>query len=526
VPPFDRDLTDPTPAAVEQAMAEAVASANLRCSVGVMPYDGAAHRRFATAELATSPEGVALWLSDKGRVDQFPPTPRATLLGVAWRTTPMGRRLVRIVGRRIEPFKEGPRNRFGPPWRSWPALCLLDPDHVVLRTLAGGKPEAIAICGCGEVGPPDKLGWAVGRCGPCHDHLEEHGTPLAAGAGPPALRTEGQLIDVAFVPSGRTVAAAEWVAPRDPVKVAVWDRQTGACRSDHATSGGGAQLVEPADVGDGVALTSGWCAFWAREGHQEPVFSRVGPSKSATDSLAFQGTHAAAVCYDGEAWRCDLTARGSWEQCWPVRRDTRNIIFFTMALAPGGAKAALGRTQCAVELVDWPGGGEGPTLRPALPEEQIERQRVYAIAFSPDGKLLAAGAGRSGFVDDPREEWFGRGGGLYLYDAVKGEPLASFPAPNDDYTAVAFSPDGALLFAGSTDCAIHVVDVATRQEMAVLSGHVGGVNALCFSPDGQTLASAGGDGLVRLWPWRQLLARPEAPTPAAPAPRRRRKKGA
>jgi WD40 repeat protein len=66
-----------------------------------------------------------------------------------------------------------------------------------------------------------------------------------------------------------------------------------------------------------------------------------------------------------------------------------------------------------------------------------------------------------------------------------------------------------LLFAGSTDCSIRVIDVAKKKELAILSGHVGGVNALAFSPDGNVLASAGGDGLVRLWPWRQLLGRPE-----------------
>jgi hypothetical protein len=512
VPPFDLELIDPTPAAVEKAMAEAVETANRRCSVGVMPVDRGNYRRFLSAEFAAAPEGVAIWLADKGRVETFPPTPRATLLGVAWHTTPLGRRTVRVVGRRIEPFKESSSNRFGPPWRPWPALCHLDPDHVVTRTLAGGEPEAIALCGCGAVGRPEKLAWMGGRCGPCHDHLEEHGTPLAVEDGPPVLRTTGQLIEVGFLPSGRSVAAVEWVGTGQALKVAVWDRATGTCRSElpQPTFGG---AVPPAHPATGLTLSCSDFIFCVGEAGQGPALGLRGPR--ACVAIAFHGTRGAALSYNGEGWRRDLTAEEDWESCWPERRSGRDVIYSAVAFAPGGAKVALGRTGSAVELLDWP-AGSGPTLQPAVAGEAVADQRVYALAFSPDGKLLAAGTGLSGFVDDPREEWRGREGGLFLYDAVKGEFLASFLAPKDDILAVAFAPDGSLLFYGSTDCTIRVLDLTMREEVAVLSGHVGGVNALAFSLDGSTLASAGGDGLVRLWPWRQLVARQEDRAPARP----------
>jgi hypothetical protein len=508
MPPFDATMTDPTPDAVAKAMAEAVETANRRCTKGLLQADRGEYRRFLASEFPEAPEGVAIWLAEKGRVDEFPPTPRATLLGVVWYTTPLGRRTVRVAGRRVEPFNENASNRFGPPWRRWPPLCLLDPDHVVVRSLAGGAPEAIALCDCGAVGPPAKLAWVGGRCGPCHDHLEEHGTPLAAADGPSVLRTAGQLIDVGFLPSGNTLAAVEWLPQGVGLQIAAWVRKTGECR--YPSAAGGAGWVSPDDPGSGRPLSRGWRLFWVAEDPGKPLQVRPGPDKSAVNAVAFWGTLAAAVTYDGECWRRELTVPGDWQQCWPARRGDRDDIYFTMALSPGGTKAALGRMRGAVELLDWP-GGTGPTLRPALLEIELIDQRVYTLAFSPDGKLLAAGTGTSGFVYDPSQEWHGRGGGIYLYDAALGEYLAGFPTPKDDIMAVAFSPDGSLLFCGSTDCTVRVFDVAARKEIAVLSGHVGGVNALAFSPDGETLASAGGDGLVRLWPWRQVLERPAAP---------------
>jgi WD40 repeat protein len=65
--------------------------------------------------------------------------------------------------------------------------------------------------------------------------------------------------------------------------------------------------------------------------------------------------------------------------------------------------------------------------------------------------------------------------------------------------AVAFSPDGRLLASGSEDRTIAVWDPETSRRVAVLRGHTQGISSLAFAPDGRTLASAGADENVMLW---------------------------
>jgi WD40 repeat protein len=111
---------------------------------------------------------------------------------------------------------------------------------------------------------------------------------------------------------------------------------------------------------------------------------------------------------------------------------------------------------------------------------------VYAIAYSPDGKLLATGGGDSS---------------IFLWDVATRQRVGLTLAEHSgSIFSLVFSPDGATLASAGSDGQILLWDVATGERKEPrLSGHTGVVESLAFSPDGTMLASAGDDATIRLW---------------------------
>src|SRR5205085_4477447 len=108
---------------------------------------------------------------------------------------------------------------------------------------------------------------------------------------------------------------------------------------------------------------------------------------------------------------------------------------------------------------------------------------LSTLAFSPDGKTLAAG--RNEQTVELREVRTQRPA-----VRLKGH-AAEWP------TAVAFAPDGRTLTSAGTDNNIELWNLRLKQVVATLEGHRGRVVSLAFSADGDTLASASSDGTVR-----------------------------
>jgi WD40 repeat protein len=65
--------------------------------------------------------------------------------------------------------------------------------------------------------------------------------------------------------------------------------------------------------------------------------------------------------------------------------------------------------------------------------------------------------------------------------------------------AVAFSPTGDLVASGGADGIVRLWDTSTGNPLRTLTGHKDAVHAAAFSPDGCMIASAGEDGTVHVW---------------------------
>ena len=69
----------------------------------------------------------------------------------------------------------------------------------------------------------------------------------------------------------------------------------------------------------------------------------------------------------------------------------------------------------------------------------------------------------------------------------------------DNVNILCFSPDGQILASGSSDHTIRLWDIATSEQKKTFTGHTSSIESVRFSPDGQTLASGSWDGTVLLW---------------------------
>ena len=159
-----------------------------------------------------------------------------------------------------------------------------------------------------------------------------------------------------------------------------------------------------------------------------------------------------------------------------------------LAFSPDGNILASGSFK---EIRLWDLALDGVSRTMVL---QGHRDMVTTLAFSPDSKTLAS----TSFY-----------GTILLWDVETGQLRHNLPAHIGSILTLAFSPDNEILASGGywhpdAESTIHIWNSHTGQLLATFRNHTAPVFALAFSPDvrgvyGETLVSAGWDDTIRMW---------------------------
>lgn len=143
-----------------------------------------------------------------------------------------------------------------------------------------------------------------------------------------------------------------------------------------------------------------------------------------------------------------------------------------LAIAPAGTSQ--------IHLIDSAGGKKIQVL-----EGNSEGKATWALAWSPDGRSLAAGS------DDAVAR---------IWNLSSPEQPMLLNGHDGDVKGIAWNKTGDRLATASLDNTARIWEVKSGRVLAVLSGHTSGVRSVAWSPDGTKLATGAEDGTARLFP--------------------------
>ena len=236
------------------------------------------------------------------------------------------------------------------------------------------------------------------------------------------------------------------------------------------------------------------------------------------------------------AWLFNVDALDSEPQFIP---STIRLTDISFGIDPN--LALFGSDNGALRFWDV-SGGEGLVQRAFL---QAHDSPVSAVAFSPNGSMVAGAGGRAFLVEDLPEnqyaislwdvntvslrgglrghtntvtgiEFTGNGsqlisagldGSAFVWDVQQRISVLALDA-GAPITSMTVSPNGRWVALGQQNGSISVWDIVDNQIVATLVNHLDAVNGLSFSPDGGILASGGADGVVLLWNLADTTAAP------------------
>lgn len=378
---------------------------------------------------------------------------------------------------------------------------------------------------------------------------------LAAQPGRAPLRS------LVFSPSGRRIAAGSGDG-----NVRLWELATGKATGLQLTRTGSVTSVAFSADGKYMGAAAGGRAFVLPAGGAAPEARALGGPGDPVYYVAFSpnGTQLIAAREDGVLvrWHTQTGRRsglfrgrsasvsgvafspdGRWlasvgaDTVVRLRRattgeeiaafDGHTAALTSLAFSPHGDVLITGDYEGTVKAWDTPGA---PQSRPAhLGEEEA----VRLSGFGPED---------GGPVLSPGSEWAAAvapGGGIRLWELVKGGRTLTLPRPDGGASSLTFSADGQWLAVGARNGGLRLYDTRTGEAIQntpslllphllalsrngymlaarrgatvevwdlragrllhVLQGHRSRISAAAFSPDGKRVVTASWDKTARVW---------------------------
>lgn len=314
---------------------------------------------------------------------------------------------------------------------------------------------------------------------------------------------------MAFSRDGRYVAATSFEEEKDPVRNAVvWDARSGKKVAETGNTAHSHWLAFAPEAKTLLSYSGNLFEEWATTtgrrhrtiGRARELFGGGGnrfiPYRGAC-SLSVDGSVLAHVDEDSERL-IRLWDRTAGKEIGTIKSGEATV--YDLALSGKGRLLAVAATDNVIRLWDVGTGKRvsemNMALEPAASLPGVKYgQWPIAMAFAPDGKSLATASGT--VKDGPASP--------VVWDVVTGKERSRFKVEKGKALCVAFSTDGRFLAAGCGMGAnvVCVWDVVSGKQIFVLEGHPQPILHVAFADDNH-LASASADGTILI----RKLAKP------------------